>query len=267
MDNGRRVDDGRGDLGHRNVQRRQLATQRLAQAVQRGLRGRIDRRAGRRRQTVAGADDHDRRAGGALEPGQEPADQMNRPVEVRTDLGREVEALQVLSGEVDLPQPAGVADQEVDPGVRGENVACEGLHRGAVGNVDRVTFDAGMLGFQPVELLRVAAARDDRVAPLPERRHERLADSRRSTAHHGDRRRRSLDLFSHGVSVSRVGAPSALFLNPRPKAPPDLKRAKRPPRAPPRLGLTSLWDPWGPSAKGLAPPSPRTQTHIDRGPS
>src|SRR5208283_4253425 len=150
---------------------------------------------------------------------------------------------------------------------RGENVACEGPYRGAVGNVDRVTFDAGIFSFELVELLCIAAARDDRVAALPERRHERLADSRRSPAHHGDGRQRGLGLFIHGVSVSRVGAPRALFLNPRPKAPPDLERAKRPPRRPPRLSFTSLWDPWGPSAKGLAPPSPRTQTHIDRGPS
>src|SRR5208337_2886508 len=154
----------------------------------------------------------------ALEPRQEPADQVDRAVEVGADLGREVEALQVLAGEIDLAQAARVADQEVDTRMSGKDIAGEGAHRRAIGNVDRVTFDAGKFGFEPLELLRIAPAGDDRVAARPQARDERLADSRRSAAHHGDGRRGCLGFLWHGFSVSCVGAPGALLSNSRENA-------------------------------------------------
>ena len=170
-------------------------------------------------------------APGALEPRQKTADQVDRAVEIRADLGREVEALQVVASEVDLTQPARVADQEVDPRMSGENIAREGAHRGGVGNVDRVTFDAGILGFELAELLRIAAACDDGVAARPQSRHERLADSRRSAAHHGDRRRGCLGVVSHGFSVSSVGARRAAAKTRAKGGRGRARGTKRPPRA------------------------------------
>ena len=73
------------------VQRRQLAPERFAQAVQRGLGRRIDRRPGRRREPIAGTDDDDRRASGAPQSRQEAADQVNGAFEVRSDFLRKVE--------------------------------------------------------------------------------------------------------------------------------------------------------------------------------
>ena len=154
-----------------------------------------------------------------LSPGRKPLIRWIAPSKIRADLGREVEALQVVASEVDLAQPARVADQEVDPRMGGENLAREGPHRGGVGNVDRATFDAGKFGRELPELLRIAAAGDDGVAARPQGRDERLADSRRSAAHHGDRRKVVLAVVNHGFSVSCVGARRA-----------TAKHAKRRPR-------------------------------------
>ena len=92
MRDGRRIDSGRRDFGHRDVQRRQLAPERFAQVVQRGLGRRIDRRPGRRREPIAGTDDDDRRASGAPQSRQEAADQVNGAFEVRSGFLRKVEA-------------------------------------------------------------------------------------------------------------------------------------------------------------------------------
>ena len=112
---------------------------------------------------------------------------MDGAVEVGADLGGQIEALQVVAVKsISRKPPALLISRSTSAGRR--TLLANSAHCGRVRDVDRVAFDAGIIRLEPPQLLRIPPAGDDCAAARTQSRDERLADSRRAAAHHGDRR-------------------------------------------------------------------------------